>query len=121
MRRVLGALVLLVGGTVRAQQAGMYCVGVRDDGPRGSVARSIVMDGDTLDCLVKLPAKAICRTAVAVRPGDAPPAVAADASLCYAVRCPREQTHRRLVDEFGAHDVRGDRGKLYCTPGALME
>ncbi|HEV7733167.1 MAG TPA: hypothetical protein VGR62_13435 [Candidatus Binatia bacterium] len=100
----------------------MQCVGVGDDAPHGSVFRTIAMDGDVLDCLVKLPAKMICRAAVAYSPGDpSPPEPSSDEWLCYAVRCPREITARRMSDEFGAHDVRGDRSKLYCTPGTPME
>ncbi len=113
---------VLVAATGWAQVPGMHCVGVRDESARGAVFRTITMDGDQLDCLVVLPAKMICRAAVAIAPGEpSPPAPSSDEWLCYAVRCPREITARRMADEFGAHDVRGDRSKLYCTPGTLME
>jgi hypothetical protein len=120
MRRLVIALVLLATN-VRAEMPGMYCVGAHDEGPRGTAARTITMDGDSLDCLIVLPAKLICRAAVASRPGVAPGPVSDDEWLCYAVRCPREETQRRVIDEFGAHDVRGGRGKLYCTPDTLTE
>ena len=120
---LLGAGVAIPAGARNLLGPNILCAGLDDSAKKTTYTAKLGDDnGETVDCIIKLPAKEGCLT-TNMDTDPAPPNMVdgqliGPAYLCYSVKCDRFVgfTQGILEDQFGTRQITVRKGTLLCVP-----